>query len=170
MSHHELKCWPEYFSETKRGRKPFEIRENDRDFKHGDTVVLKEWDPTLGKLSHCPLGYTGELHGPFTIEYLVRLPSIFNLESLPGGVLGLVVFGIPPLEITERERAIQEECDEAVLRQIGKVLECKIKIEALEKKLTHRKRSFWKFWESCHHYWVESRCIECGTPKSSRVQ
>lgn len=42
---HELKTWPEYFQEVKNGNKNFEFRDNDRDFKVGDTVILKEWKP-----------------------------------------------------------------------------------------------------------------------------
>ena len=42
---HELKTWPEYFQEVFMGHKPFEVRLNDRDYKKGDTLILKEYDP-----------------------------------------------------------------------------------------------------------------------------
>lgn len=45
----ELKILPQYFSDVYAGRKRFEIRRNDRDFRVGDKVTLKEWDN----------GYTG---------------------------------------------------------------------------------------------------------------
>lgn len=40
---HELKILPEYYDEIIQGKKSFEIRKNDRDFKEEDTVILKEF-------------------------------------------------------------------------------------------------------------------------------
>ena len=44
MKIHELKIYPHYFQEIVDGNKTFEVRKNDRGFRVGDTVILKEWD------------------------------------------------------------------------------------------------------------------------------
>ena len=42
---HALKIHPEYFAEVLTGKKTFEVRENDRDYKTGDLLALNEYDP-----------------------------------------------------------------------------------------------------------------------------
>ena len=49
---HELKIWPKFFDLVRRGRKPFEVRRDDRGFQEGDTLLLREYDPDDD-------GYTG---------------------------------------------------------------------------------------------------------------
>jgi len=41
---HELKTWPMYFQMVRKHQKLFEVRKNDRGFKTGDTLNLREWD------------------------------------------------------------------------------------------------------------------------------
>jgi len=53
---HELKTHPEPFDDIIYGRKTYEIRKADRDFKVGDFLFLREWKP-LGGVG--PSGYTG---------------------------------------------------------------------------------------------------------------
>ncbi|GEO68048.1 ASCH/PUA domain-containing protein [Levilactobacillus spicheri] len=42
---HELKIQPDYFKAVFMGTKTFEIRKNDRGYKVGDMLILKEWVP-----------------------------------------------------------------------------------------------------------------------------
>lgn len=42
---HHLKCWPTFFDALRDGRKPFEVRRNDRGYQTGDVLVLHKWDP-----------------------------------------------------------------------------------------------------------------------------
>jgi len=41
--HHDLKIHPKPYRGVLDGRKTFEIRNNDRDFKEGDTAILYEY-------------------------------------------------------------------------------------------------------------------------------
>lgn len=42
---HEVKCHPPYFQDVWIGRKPFEVRKKDRDYRVGDSLHLREWLP-----------------------------------------------------------------------------------------------------------------------------
>ena len=44
MKIHSLKILPEYFQAILSGKKKFEIRKNDRDYKAGDILLLNEWN------------------------------------------------------------------------------------------------------------------------------
>lgn len=60
---HELKILPKYFNEVESRNKCFELRKDDRDYKVGDLILLKEFDN--GK-------YTGREVGLFLITYILR--------------------------------------------------------------------------------------------------
>lgn len=75
---HELKVWPEYFISIWEHRKTFEIRLNDRDFKAGDTLDLREWDPSTNR-------YTG--------AWLMR--EVIYITPFPAGLRdGYVCMGL----------------------------------------------------------------------------
>lgn len=42
---HDLKCWPEYFCPMRDRLKTFEVRYNDREYKDGDRLYLREFIP-----------------------------------------------------------------------------------------------------------------------------
>lgn len=72
MSHHDLKSWPGPFAAVCRGQKTYEVRKADRDFKPGDSVDLKEWNPDLR-------AYTGEVHSTW-ITYVTE-PGTFGMPT-----------------------------------------------------------------------------------------
>ena len=43
MTRHDLKIWPEYFRYTWSGEKAFELRYDDRAYRAGDILNLREW-------------------------------------------------------------------------------------------------------------------------------
>lgn len=45
MQTHELKIWPGFLAAIESGEKTFEIRRDDRRFRPGDTLRLREWIP-----------------------------------------------------------------------------------------------------------------------------
>lgn len=64
---HELKCWPQFFDAIAGGRKRHDLRRaDDRRFRVGDTLRLREFDPDLQK-------YTGR-------EQLVEITYITSSE------------------------------------------------------------------------------------------
>ena len=71
MKTHDLKVWPAPFAGIDAGLKPWEFRLNDRNFKVGDRLCLREYDPRA-------LSYTG------------RTLDRFVVYVLDGG------FGLPP--------------------------------------------------------------------------
>lgn len=101
---HHLKTKPEYFQAVIDGRKPFEIRNNDRNFKQGDKVILEEY---LGKelipqcenihkvevnefgdtICRCECTRNGKCGEYIQHNYtgqrcLIRIKDIFNLDSV----------------------------------------------------------------------------------------
>lgn len=62
-SAHELKILPEYFNEVISHNKQFELRKDDRDYKVGDYILLKEYEN--GE-------YTGRESGCLKITYILR--------------------------------------------------------------------------------------------------
>lgn len=53
FKHHDLKIWPEFYAELIAGRKPFELRKNDRNFEVGDELDLYEYDPKTEQFTGC---------------------------------------------------------------------------------------------------------------------
>lgn len=80
MIAHDLKVNPQFWQALKNGQKPFEVRRDDRGFRVGDLVRLREY-------SH-DMGYTGTGEVAFPISYILRH------EDFPNGVpIGYCVLG-----------------------------------------------------------------------------
>lgn len=72
---HELKTWKEYFQLMVDGTKQFELRKNDRGFKVGDTLLLKEYDKEKET-------YTGRnLHQKITYLLYGADAEVFGLKE-----------------------------------------------------------------------------------------
>ena len=55
MECHVLKIYPQYFEDIERGLKTFEVRFNDRNYRVGDLLLLREFDPAGEEYSGCIL-------------------------------------------------------------------------------------------------------------------
>lgn len=95
-----LKTLPEYFQAVIDGKKPFEIRNNDRNFKTGDLYILEEYTgykdvpecPDYYTCKHydysdqCPLererccGYRKEIYTGR--RCLIKIKDVFKLDSI----------------------------------------------------------------------------------------
>lgn len=75
---HDLKILPEYFEDVASGKKKFELRKNDRNYKVHDMFVLREWLPDKG--------YTGR-------DYINEIRYIMKDGQEYGLVEGYIIFG-----------------------------------------------------------------------------
>lgn len=70
MQIHELKIIPKYFDDIKSDKKRFEIRKDDRDYKVGDLITLKEYKDGQ---------YTGKEINNIPIRYILRDATEYGL-------------------------------------------------------------------------------------------
>ena len=86
---HDLKIWSEYFEAVKDGRKTFEVRYDDRDYREGDYLVLREIKKSA-EADNAP-EYTGS-------AILAKIRYVFRDREGDGGTHflqdGYVVLGI----------------------------------------------------------------------------
>lgn len=94
MKIHELKILPEYFEAVTSERKRFEIRKNDRDYKVGDQLILRECKvylkQELSGLTNPAFSYTGD-------SYKAEITYITDYMQKNG----YVVLGIKGVEEAE---------------------------------------------------------------------
>lgn len=70
MARIEKKLWPEYYEAFEAGTRHADLRLNDFDIAEGDTLVLREWDPSISD-------YTGR-----SLERIVTHVHRFNHADL----------------------------------------------------------------------------------------
>ena len=75
---HELKTWPPFFADVLSGDKSFEVRRDDRGYREGDRLRLREWTGT---------GYSGR-EAERTVVYVLRDAEQFGVRA------GYVVIGL----------------------------------------------------------------------------
>lgn len=113
---HDLKTWPEFYEAVADGSKTFEVRKNDRDFKVGDTLLIRHYEPMSGKF---------DLDKP-----LIKLKITYVLQGGNFGVLeGFAVLGFEKIiDIKERFIKILKDAqlyDEWLIPCYGKDWESK---------------------------------------------
>lgn len=78
---HDLKTWPSFYVNVASGAKQFEIRKYDRDYRVGDTLLLREWVPRTG----C---YTGSS---------LRRRVTYATTTAPGLQAGFILMSVEPV-------------------------------------------------------------------------
>lgn len=79
---HYLKIHPEYFEAVKEGRKAFEFRRNDREYKLGDKLILAEYETD----------FTGR-------KICVEITYILNPTKICSEISGYLILGIKPVAV-----------------------------------------------------------------------
>lgn len=86
---HELKILPEYYDAVANGIKTFEIRKNDRNYKVGDTLRLREFDED--DIYQVQWATHSEYSGK---ECFAAITYIFNLKDFLNVDEDYVILGI----------------------------------------------------------------------------
>lgn len=100
---HELKIWPDHFEDIENGKKPFDVRYNDRNYLPGELLYLREWNPN-------GTGYTGR-------ECTKKITHVMRSDHRIG--VGLrdefVVLGLSPWRVQKCAATIAtdppQDCD-----------------------------------------------------------
>lgn len=90
---HELKIWPEFFDKLQSGEKTCELRKDDRDYKVGDLLRLREWQMQ----GHY---YTGR-EATRQITHVLRHRSGAGCAADFGLAQGYAILSVAPLQLSQ---------------------------------------------------------------------
>lgn len=83
---HEIKSWPEFFADLLGDRKTFELRKNDRNYRVGDLLLIREWEPRREE-------YTGR-QLTRRVTYVLYGAGVGAIEPLKGLAVGYAILGL----------------------------------------------------------------------------
>jgi len=100
---HQLKIKQEYFEDVVSGRKTFEVRKNDRNFRVGDFLALNELTPheCNSKHEHLETGRSALFH----VHYILDDPEFLKEGYV---ILGIEACGVPIMGIAETPDILEE--------------------------------------------------------------
>lgn len=92
MATHLLKSWPQFFAAVVEGRKKFEVRRDDRNFRVGDTLLLQEFIPETREWT--------QREYPVKVSYIIAgdQKCAVSKEAIKKG---FCVMGIEPFTLTD---------------------------------------------------------------------
>lgn len=108
---HELKTWPEFFCALVDGQKTFELRKDDRGFRVGDTLVLREYQPGAKE-------YTGRKLYRF-VSYIMSGPAFGLMQNYVVMGLGVSADIRPHFAITSIMDLLCDRCGHGLGKHIG---------------------------------------------------
>lgn len=101
MKTHELKSWPEFFADILAGKKMFELRRNDRDYRPGDELALREWEPGDHPDKEATAKYTGR-SVRMRVTYVLNGAGVGCIAPLKGLAIGYCILGIEHINLDEQ--------------------------------------------------------------------
>jgi hypothetical protein len=121
MRIHVLKTWSPYFEAHRDGLKPWELRRDDREYRVGDFLVLRQFEPE----ARVPGLATGPSRGIWGGEYVVSKViyvargSVLPVGLVPEGYVLMTLAGVSDQEFVEVMRRITTDNEGGIWTGIG---------------------------------------------------
>lgn len=120
-SMHELKILPEYLTAVLEGKKTFEVRKKDRDYKVGDKLYLREWDGSNYTDRFAIVDVTYILDNPEYVKddfVILGIKNTGNSEAVKFACAVDKVIGLPGAVCEVYEKAFKEGKYEEIVRNL----------------------------------------------------